>query len=389
MKAIFNLQGILAAISIALCLNFCFLTQAQAAQLKEQKSEYFVADTNTCYFFFRQNASIKTKDIVSHSKGRISAAKGSLLSRKDDKLCLEKGNLVVNTSNQQLAITLCGLTVIAPAGCQLCLSVQGKDSIVIDHRNCKDTKAVKVIAQNKGDLEKKEFLLQRGKVLLHHHNQTQTTELEQLETQIASLPQLKKNEIYWFTCAKGSRLSIDQGHFLNHQRGWFFINLPAKENLNTNYLSLHNQNNCLINLQILPDYERLGNCHSQGKLSIISANTVIPLACGHEITISPKQLNDSTFSSFDGTLRRDVKRSLLKNNFYATVSDFNLVSLISNAEHLKSICKPQHKHMQIAKNNLIKTHAAILQATSSHGNYAHHPIVSGANGEVLSAMLTF
>lgn len=389
MKAMFNLQDFLAAIFIMLCLNFCFLTQAQATQPKEQKSEYFVTDTNTCYFFFRQNASIKIKDIVNDSKGYLSASQGSLLSRKDGRLSLEKGNLVINGSNQQLAITLGGLTVFAPAGCQLCLSVQGKDSIVIDHRNCKDEKAVKVIAQSKGGEEKKEFLLQKGKVLLYHHSKTQTTELEQLETQIASLPQLKKNEIYWFTCAKGSRLSIDQGHYLNHEKGWFFINLPAKENLNTNYLSLHNQDNCLINLQVLPDYERLGNCHSQGKLSIISANTVIPLACGHEITISPKKLSDSIFSSFDGTLRRDVKRSLLKNNFYATISDFNLVSLISNAEHLRSVCKPQHKHMQIAKNNLIKTYAAILAATSTHGNYAHHPIVSGANGEVLSAMLTF
>lgn len=155
--------------------------------------------------------------------------------------------------------------------------------------------------------------------------------------------------------------------------GELFFSATHNSVIRTPHAAIAVQKGALLSVALDGSSTRVIACSGPGQVSIQVANQSYAVSPGKEIIISDHILSDDEQRKADGVGRREFHSFRLSNGSYATTSSVSLVSMLLNLRHMRPLLHPgNHEERRIAQ-RLIKSAAAVDQASKQHGLYTATP----------------
>jgi hypothetical protein len=157
---------------------------------------------------------------------------------------------------------------------------------------------------------------------------------------------------------------------INLASGSIFLHPLADMTVRTAVGDVKVRKGALVSIQCERGSLRVAACSGPGDVSIRTEGRMIAVAPGQEVLIADHKATSEEIEPFDGIGRRNASTQVIGNGMTAVLSDFSIVSLASNATHLRALRAPASMVERSMFSRLAKTAAAVETLTREHGRYA-------------------
>jgi hypothetical protein len=155
-----------------------------------------------------------------------------------------------------------------------------------------------------------------------------------------------------------------------------FINPLRATVVRTSLGDVHIRKGALVSIALEDDALRVSACSGPGDVAIKIGERTIVLAPGEEAMLSTHVPSDEEHLRADGVGRRSSHSLAIDRNLHLTTSEFSIITMLANVEHLKTLSQPTSPVEKRLGDRLLKTAAALQQLTSARGSYTARPNVS-------------
>ncbi len=156
---------------------------------------------------------------------------------------------------------------------------------------------------------------------------------------------------------------------LSLQKGELFINASARIRVRTSSAEIHALKGALASVRVLDGITYIRACGASGTVSAIVAGQPIALGSGEEMVISNHKPDDSEIRPSDGLGRRNT-HTIAYGSKYVTISDFSIISMVSNHETLFAFHNSENSSEKKLLDRLLKTAATVDIVLKHRGAYA-------------------
>lgn len=187
------------------------------------------------------------------------------------------------------------------------------------------------------------------------------------------------NGLTFLYAATGTKFVQDSPGVITLLKGAFFLNNQSGATVKTDIGEVHSGENSLLSVAYMPGMLRVKACSGHGDIWLKVGKSKISLESGKEVLLADHHPSAHEAAPEDGIGRRQLLDRQINRDTTAVVGDFSMVSMIHNADYMRSIKRQADKTSKHLLDKLEKTAAAINIAQANRGRYFTY----SANSEVL------
>lgn len=349
---------------------------ATDVRLVEPITVIHVNQTRSNLVVFTESGQVlSTKSLGAHN-GTIIGAVKTVLSVDGSAIKLHTGKVVLISGSAPLSIGVRDCTISLKAHAKALVERTNDNLIGVTALLNNEPRAIKVAHLEKGQEDC--YLGSFEKMVFYDGkcDKQAASSKDLQETQTLALKARHNNKATQIHACEDSEFFVcDQGH-LTVLVGWMLMRSPTETTVWTDLGVIGLNKNTWLNLECIPGILRVGVCNIEGKSTVTAGKHHIPLRCGHEVLICDHNPTLRDTSASDGIMRRRVSCHPIGFGLTAVLSDFSILSLLSNAEHLQGLRNPESAGDKSVYEQLLRTSAILHIVTAAKGSYSAQPEVS-------------
>ncbi len=171
----------------------------------------------------------------------------------------------------------------------------------------------------------------------------------------------------------GTELMTESTGAVSLFSGSMLVRAPAGTRVKTDLGEIHVDDPAVLAVQSAPGAVRVDTCDGQGAVWALTGRHRIELNPGTELLLTDHTPSSEEAYARDGVGRRQVTATQLPHGISVVLSDFSIMSLLSNGKHLKTLKKPDTPTDSQLVDNVLSTAAILNLTTGSRGGFFAHP----------------
>ncbi|HEY9870818.1 MAG TPA: hypothetical protein V6D08_16760 [Candidatus Obscuribacterales bacterium] len=171
----------------------------------------------------------------------------------------------------------------------------------------------------------------------------------------------------------GTELMTESTGDLSLFSGTMLVRAPEGTRVKTDLGEIHVDGAAVLAVQSAPGAVRVDTCDGRDAVWVLTGRHRIELNPGTELLLTDHTPTSAEAYARDGVGRRKVTATQLPNGITVVLSDFSIMSLISNQKHLKALKRPDTPTDSQLVDHVLSTAAILNLTTATRGGFFAQP----------------
>jgi hypothetical protein len=171
----------------------------------------------------------------------------------------------------------------------------------------------------------------------------------------------------------GTELMTESTGAVSLFSGTMLVKAPTGTRVRTDLGEIRVDDPAVLAVASAPGAVRVNTCDGQDAVWALTGRHRIELNPGTEMLLTDHTPSSEEAYAHDGVGRRKVTATQLPNGISVVLSDFSIMSLMSNGKHLKTLKKPDTPTDSQLVDHVLSTAAILNMTTASRGGYFAQP----------------